>query len=269
MHNNSLHRFPLAHAKHGMPTVTSLHVPPFPALEWFVRSSARPWHWITVTSQRQLDVWWKGEPAREAVVAHNGIDLARWPFRLSGSGRAVWCGRIAANKGPHFAALAARHAGMPLTIYGVIEEPDYFEQLVRPLLDDRIVYGGHRTGDELSIAFADASVLVFTPCWDEPFGLVTIEAMACGVPVAAFDMGAAREVIGDEGGRFAPPGDVEALAAAMRAAAAMDRHAVHERIRRFFTLESMLDRYEELYLKARAGTDGDFGPANALPIVSL
>ena len=253
MHNNSLHRFPLHRAKFGrMPTVTSLHVPPFEGLDWFVRSSASPWHWITVTSAGQRGVWWPdGAPAQAAIV-HNGIDLEQWRSAPSGDGTAVWCGRITPNKGPHLAARAARKAGVPLALYGVIEEPAFYDTELAPLLGEGVSYGGHLTGAALAARIATASVLVFTPCWDEPFGLVAIEAMACGLPIAAFDRGAAREVVA-EAGIFAPANDVPALAAAIRAAMAVDRSIPSARARRLFSLNIMLDTYERLYESAIAG----------------
>ena len=248
VHNNSLHRFPLAHARATrMPAVTSLHVPPFPAIEYFVRASPAPWHRITVTSRRQLDIWFKDTPPAEATIVRNGIDLHRWPFAVSGDGTAIWCGRIAANKGPHLAADAARIAGVPLTLYGVIEERGYYDAEVAPRLSDRIRYGGHLTGADLSAAMGRAGVLLFTPCWDEPFGLVAIEAMACGLPVAAFDSGAAREIIGETAGRFAPPGDAVALASAMREALRIDRRRARRHAELEYTAARMIAAYETLY----------------------
>jgi glycosyltransferase involved in cell wall biosynthesis len=91
-----------------------------------------------------------------------------------------------------------------------------------------------------------ASVFVFTPCWDEPFGLVAVEAMACGLPVAAFDRGALREVIG-ETGYFAPPGDVSALADAITRAIQRPRGAQRDRVETAFTRDRWLDRCEGLY----------------------
>ncbi len=253
VHNNSLHRFPLQRARQGrMPTVTSLHVPPFEGLDWFVRTAAAPWHWITVTSAGQRFVWWPDGAPEQAVVAHNGIDLGRWRFQPRGDGSAVWCGRMTPNKGPHLAVRAARLAGVPLTLYGVIEEPAYYEADVAPLLGDGIRYGGHLGGDGLAERIAAASVLLFTPCWDEPFGLVAIEAMSCGLPVAAFDRGAAREVVA-EAGAFAPADDVPALADAIRAAMAMDRRIPEDRARRLFSRDTMLERYEQLYERAITG----------------
>jgi glycosyltransferase involved in cell wall biosynthesis len=251
VHNNSLHRFPLQHAREGrMPTVTSLHVPPFPAIEWFVTNSPAPWHKITVTSERQLWVWFKGAPSPDVSVVHNGIDLERWRFSAERGTAAIWCGRIAANKGPHFAAEAARLAGVPLDLYGVVEERDYFEQKLVPLLDHSIRYHGHARGEELGDALRRAAVLVFTPCWDEPFGLVAVEAMACGLPIAAFDNGAAREVIGEQVGRFAPSEDVAALAQAIREAWSIDRTHPRQRATSLYSNDRMLQRYENLYSSA-------------------
>jgi glycosyltransferase involved in cell wall biosynthesis len=247
VHNNSLHRFPLEQRRTAMtPTVTSLHVPPYDALRWFVAASPSSRHHLTVTSGRQLAAWWPDGAPAEASVLHNGIDPARWPFADRGNGSAAWCGRITPNKGPHLAAAAARRAGIALTLFGAIEDPDYWQAEVAPLLGDGIAYGGHLDGDALAGELGRASLFVFTPCWDEPFGLVAAEAMACGLPVAAFDMGAAREVIG-EAGVFAPPGDVAALADATGAALAIPRRVARDRVLRLFTHERWLDRCEALY----------------------
>ena len=153
------------------------------------------------------------------------------------------------NKGPHFAAQAALRAGVPLTLFGPIEDPDYWAAEVEPLLGPAVRYGGHLAGAALAKELGRASVFLFTPCWDEPFGLVAAEAMACGLPVAAFDQGAAREVIG-EAGAFAPPGDVAALAAAIGTALAIPRTMARGRVERMFTRDLWLDRCEALYRAA-------------------
>nr|WP_277998596.1 glycosyltransferase [Sphingomonas liriopis] len=250
VHNNSLHRFPIEPRRTAVtPTVTSLHVPPYDALHWFVRASATPGHRLTVTSAPQLAAWWpEGAPA-EASVLHNGIDPAAWPFVRQGDGSAVWCGRVTPNKGTHCAVQAARAAGVPLTLFGPIEDPDYWAAEVEPLLGPDVRYGGHLAGDALAAELGRASVFLFTPCWDEPFGLVAAEAMACGLPVAAFDAGAAREVIG-EAGAFAPAGDVAGLAEAIRVALSLPRAASRQRVERLFTRDRWLDRCEALYRDA-------------------
>lgn len=248
VHNNSLHRFPLAGA---VPTVTSLHVPPYPALHGFVARSVRPGHHVTVTSARQLDAWWPGGAPDGVSILHNAVDPAAWPWHAAGDGSAAWCGRITPNKGTHLAVAAARRAGVPITLYGAIEDPDYFRERVEPLLGDGARYAGHLCGAALPGAVGRASVFLFTPCWDEPFGLVAIEAMACGVPVAAIDMGAAREVIGD-GGVVVPPGDIGALAGAIASATTIPRTVPRARVEAHFTRRTWLDRCEALYATVRS-----------------
>jgi glycosyltransferase involved in cell wall biosynthesis len=246
VHNNSLHRFPIEPARTArVPTVTSLHVPPYDALHWFVKASPTPTHRLTVTSHGQLRAWFPDGAPPEVSVLHNGIDPMAWPYSEGGGG-AIWCGRITPNKGAHLAIKAAMRAAVPLVLFGSIEDPDYWASEVEPLLGPTIVYGGHLLGEALAAELGRAAVFLFTPCWDEPFGLVAIEAMACGLPVAAFDRGAAREVLG-EAGRFAPPDDWEGLADVIADAMTIPRTVPRSRVERLFTRDRWLDRCEELY----------------------
>lgn len=252
LHNNSLSRLPLERRRTAaMPTVTSLHVPPYDALRWFVQESRAPTHRITVTSRAQAKVWWPEAVPPDVSVLHNGVDPAAWPYRDTGDGSAVWSGRMAPIKGAHRAIAAARAAGLPLTLYGPIEDPKYWATRIAPALGGPIRYGGHLSGDALAREIGRASVFLFTPCWDEPFGLVAIEAMACGVPVAGLAMGAAEEVVG-EAGCLAPLGDEPALARAIEGALAIPRAVPHARVLRLFTRDLWLDRCEALYTQARA-----------------
>ncbi|WP_340290226.1 glycosyltransferase [Sulfitobacter pontiacus] len=254
VHNNSLHRFPPRFAaRHRIPMVTSLHVPPFDVLKRAVADGGAPWSLFTTCSQRQLGAWFDGADAPFACVVPNGIDLADWPFRPEGDGTAVWMGRITPTKGTHLAAQAAKIAGISLRIYGTIEDQGYFDTEISPLLGERVQYGGHLQGTDLTEAIARASVLLFTPLWDEPFGLAAIEAMACGLPIAAVENGAIREVAGDVA-RYAGADSGE-LAVALRAAIGISRSVARKRVERLFTLEGMLVAYEALYGRA-AGSVG-------------
>lgn len=247
VHNNSLHRFPLQRGRVGkVPTVTSLHVPPFDALHWFVKDSAGPMHHLTVTSAGQLHAWWPNGAPVQASVLHNGIDPTVWPYVPVGDGSATWSGRITRNKGAHLAIEAARRAAVPLTLFGAIEEPDYWNSQVKPALGGAIRYGGHLTTRVLAAELGRASVFLFTPCWDEPFGLVAIEAMACGLPIAGFDMGAAKEVIA-EAGIIVPAGDIAELSNAIPRAMTINRRVPYERVLANFTNDIWLDGCERLY----------------------
>ncbi|MFH6780963.1 MULTISPECIES: glycosyltransferase [Methylobacterium] len=261
LHNNSLSRLPLERRRtQAVPTLTSLHAPPYEALRWFVHDSPAPAHRLTATSAAHLAAWWPDGAPPEARILHNGIDPAAWPYGARGDGSAVWSGRLAAVKGAHLAIAAARRAGLPLTLFGPIEEPDYWEARIAPLLGGPVRYGGHLPGPALAAELARASVFLFTPCWDEPFGLSAIEAMACGLPVAGFARGAAQEVVG-EAGRLVPPEDAAALAAAVPAALAIPRTIPRARVLRLFSRDHWLDGCEALYAEIRA----PFPAARAAP----
>jgi len=255
VHNNSLHRFAMQEAKRtGLPCVTSLHVPPFDAIHGVVRDSLSDTHHVTVTSARQNISWWGQAIPPESMVVHNGIDMACWPFGASGGDHAIWCGRITRNKGPHLAIAAAKRANMSLRLFGYLEDKAYFDQEIAPELGEAITYGGVLEGAALSNEMQQAALLLFTPCWDEPFGLIAVEAMASGLPVASFDQGAAREIIGETAGRYAAPGDVDGLALAIREASRIDRSLPRYRAEAFYSRETMIDNYEAIYRRVMAAS---------------
>ena len=250
VHNNAMH--PALHRwarRDGQPMVTSLHVPPFAGLADAVRDAAAPWLRQTATSRSHLAGWWKEPPATVSVV-HNGIDTTRWRFQPHGNGRAVWAGRITPNKGTAVALRTVHIAGIALDVIGPIDCMDYFEHEVAPHLDGERRYLGLLGGEELTRTIGTASVLLATPMWDEPFGLIAAEAMACGVPVAALDRGALSEVIGDCG-RLAA--DADGLAAVIHAVTGIARRECRARVEAHFSLDAMLDGYESAYADAIAG----------------
>ncbi|KAF0676013.1 glycosyltransferase [Profundibacterium mesophilum] len=260
VHNNTLHRYPPRLARRDrIAMVTSLHVPPFTILHRAVQESAAPWSHFTVTSERQRGAWWPEGAPNEAHVVHNGIDPELWPYRGNAArGGAIWSGRITPNKGTHLAVQAAMIAKVPLDIYGTIEHRDYYDAEVAPHLGEDIRYMGHAEARTLADALGRAAVMLFTPRWDEPFGLAAIEALACGTPVAAVEMGAVREVIGPAG-CYAAPDDPHSLAAALREAIRIPRAQARARAVSCFSIDRMIDGYERLYRAAIAGAA--HGPA--------
>ena len=279
VHNDSLHPHPPRRAlRDRQPMLTALHVPPFDALHRAVLDSAGPWCGFTVTSDAQRRTWWPGAAPAQAWVVPNGIDPALWPAG-QGQGQgprsgAVWAGRITPNKGPHLAAAAAIAAGVPLTLCGPVEDAGYFAARVRPLLGGSVRYLGHLGQPQLAAQLSRAAVALFTPLWNEPFGLTAIEAMACGAPVAALGSGGAVEVVGDAGAvvpvRFLnsaadldpaeEPLLVAALASAIGRAMAIPPHVPQARVAALFTQARMLDRIEALMARLIAARDAPAVP---------
>jgi glycosyltransferase involved in cell wall biosynthesis len=159
----------------------------------------------------------------------------------------MWCGRIVPEKGLEFAIDAARLADIPLRIAGPIADPIYFREVIEPRLHAGTRYLGHLSHSRLAEAIGCASVFLCTPLWEEPYGLVVAEALACGTPVAAFARGAIPELLDSTCGVLAAPGDVASLGDAAKAAQRLDRRACRARAEAVGDAERMLDGYENLY----------------------
>ncbi len=250
VHNNSLFAPLLSWGKaDGVPMLTSMHVPPFAELSDAVAASAWPGQHYTVTSAQQARAW---AGASRFHVAHNGIDLDAWSPGLRRTGEGLWCGRITQTKGTADALAAAHRADLSLAVVGPIDCLDYYRDAVMPLLDSRRRHIGQLAGPALTDTMRRAAFLVATPKWDEPFGLTVVEAMACAVPVVAYDRGAMREVI-DDAGMLVPPDDIPALATAMARAAGSCGERGRVRARAMFSVEAMIARYEACYAATLSG----------------
>ena len=133
-----------------------------------------------------------------ARVIHHGIDVQDMPFGGGDGGYLLFLGRMSPEKGAHRAARIAGAAGVPLRIAAKMREPAeraYFEEHVRPFLGDAVEYVGEVGAQDKKRLLAGARALLMPITWDEPFGLVMVEALACGTPVLAFPRGAAPEII--------------------------------------------------------------------------
>jgi glycosyltransferase involved in cell wall biosynthesis len=130
----------------------------------------------------------------------NPIDVRAWPLREHKDDYLLWVGRMTGEKGPHRAIAAARAAGVPLVLAGVIQpgQQAFFDREVAPHIDgERVRFLGEIGGSVKLAAFAGARALLMPIRWEEPFGMVMVEALACGTPVIAFAEGAARELVCD------------------------------------------------------------------------
>lgn len=249
VHNNSMHYLPVI-SRDVRPVIHTLHTPPTPWLESAHRIGRRRRRDATVSVSFDNAQRWHGIVDR---VIHNGVDLDRWATGLGGGGYAFWSGRIVPEKGAHVAVTAARRAGVPLVIAGPTYDREYFERMIEPFLGDDCQYVGHRSVSELAALLGAADAAVVTPCWDEPFGLVVAEALACGTPVAAFRRGAVPELLNSETGVCVEADDVDALAVAIGTASGLDREQCRQRAERDFSAPKMASRYERVYAESMPG----------------
>lgn len=250
VHNNSVHHLPLAMAPAvDVAQVTTLHTPPTAWMELAVQACATPLPVrFCAVSRHTADAW---RATLDAEVVPNAIDLARWPVGPGGAD-AVWTGRIVPEKGPHLAIDAARAAGMGLRLTGPIQDGSYWRDEVRPRLGPDVRWLGHLSQAELAHEVGTAAVAVVTPRWDEPFGLVALEALACGTPVAAIGRGGLTDLLDPTCSRVVHGEDPTALGRALAEAAGLDRAAARRHAEAHGSLARMLDRYEDLYRSAMA-----------------
>jgi glycosyltransferase involved in cell wall biosynthesis len=263
VHNNCLHYLPVAMAPSlRTPMLTTLHSPPTPWLESAiaVAGPAANGRWVSV-SRANAAAW--AHAARPCRVIPNGVALDEWRYRARPRrGGAVWSGRIVPEKGTHLAVEAARLAGLPLTIAGPIDDREYFERCVSAAVASgaEVEYAGHLDSTALSTLVGDSDVALVTPCWEEPFGLVAIEALACGTPVAAFARGALPEILDARTGVLARPEDSADLARQIERARRLSRADCRRRAVRRYSLGAMTDRYLDAYRALGAGRDAMRAP---------
>ncbi len=188
-----------------------------------------------------------------ARVIHHGLDAAQFPMG-SGDGDqdgpyALFLGRMAPDKGPHRAIAAARRAGIRLLLAAKMREPwevSYFTEEVEPLLGTDAVYLNEVSHEEKLTLLAGASALLFPIRWNEPFGMVMIEAMACGTPVVAFAEGAAPEVV-DHGRTGFLCDDEDEMVAAIGRLGELKREDCRQAVESHFSTSRMVAEHIELF----------------------
>jgi glycosyltransferase involved in cell wall biosynthesis len=188
----------------------------------------------------------------QVSVVHHGLPAHLLPCTPSPGQYLAFLGRIASEKGVLEAIAIAVAAGLPLKIAAKVDKSDktYWEEIVRPLIErsPNVEYVGEITEREKIEFLGNAMALLFPIDWPEPFGLVMIEAMACGTPVIAYPMGSVPEVI-DEGRSGFIVGTVDAAVKTLDKIEKLDRKIVRQCFDRRFTVEHMTGRYTRLYEK--------------------
>jgi glycosyltransferase involved in cell wall biosynthesis len=190
-----------------------------------------------------------------AGVVHNGIEVERYPFNEEKEDFLLFLGRAAPEKGAHRAVLAAREAGLPLRMAVKIAHPteqEYWKKQVMPLLSPDVTVVSEISAGEKCELLSKARAVLFPIDWDEPFGLVMTESMACGTPVVATPRGSVPEVITDgETGFIVSVEDYPSQAAeAIRRVAEIDPKTCRRRVEQHFSKEVMVEGYERVFERA-------------------
>lgn len=251
----------------GVPTVYTLHDPvPTPDMleRWLF--DRFPTHKYISLSNRQ-----RGDLADHFVdTVYNGIDPVKFPFDATGGNRLVAVGRMVAVKGHDIALSAARSAGVGITFATWMNEnvkrSDYFKEKIAPFVDGKdVVIDSLLQGASLASAYQKARALIFPIQWEEPFGLVMIEAMSCGTPVIAYNRGSVSEIVKDgitgfiidpdnvdrpgKGSWIIKKQGIEGLVEAIKRIGEINRASCRKHVEENFTTQKMVEGYERVYKK--------------------
>lgn len=187
-------------------------------------------------------------PTLDLATIHHGLDFRKYRLQADKEGYLCFLGRIAPIKGTHLAVQVAQRAGIPLKIAGEIQPVfrNYYDTMVKPHVDGKFIEYVGEVGLEAKNQLLGGSIgMLFPIQWEEPFGLVLIESMACGTPVFAFPGGAVSEIVSD-----GISGCISNSVADM-ASAIVKRTFTPSVVRNWaetmFSVETMVDRYVDLY----------------------
>lgn len=176
------------------------------------------------------------------------IDPQRYDFCPNPGPALAWMGRISPEKGLEDALAATEISGTPLKILGKLEDPDYWQQICRRFPQASASYLGFLATDEMQQVLQTCRALLMTPHWVEAFGNVAIEALACGVPVIAYNRGGPAEIVRHgKTGWLVTPDDVPALAAAIDKIDQLDRQDCRAQAEAEYSLAAMGDRFESWF----------------------
>jgi UDP-glucose:tetrahydrobiopterin glucosyltransferase len=206
-----------------------------------------------------------GNASRFAVLA-NGITVQRYDFRATADQprHLGFIGRISPEKGIDDIFAISAASGLPVRAWGLMQDPACWHAASLRCPNAQVTHEGFLTTDDLQSAIGGCTALVMTPQWDEAFGNVAIEALACGVPVVSYRRGGPAEII-DDGvtGFLVDPDDIVGVVAAIDRIRTIDRRACRRVVERRFSTEAMAERTEQ-WLRRVVAPTGSTRPAVSL-----
>jgi glycosyltransferase involved in cell wall biosynthesis len=181
------------------------------------------------------------------ATVHHGIKMSEFQLGQGEGGYLLFFGRIHPDKGAVEAIEVAERAGLPIVLAGIVQDRDYFDRRVAPLIDgDRVSYIGPVGPERRSALLGEARALLHLVNFDEPFGLSVVEAMACGTPVIARARGSMPEIVRPGENGFLVTTAAEAVAA-VALSGGLERPTVRASVEERFTADRMVDDYLGIY----------------------
>lgn len=264
----------------SVPVLYSLHdpLPPIGSYEYQELSRFANHSYIAISeSQKQSE----GLALHFVATVYHGVQLTDFPFIANPSDSLLFMGRLMPEKGLHDAIAASLKTKIKLEIgtqFPAYHEANpYFDRQIKPFLDNVLIGEPGLVGEEKKARlYGNAKALLFPIHWEEPFGMVMIEAMACGTPVIAYNRGSVSEIVrdgvtgfivepedqGDRGNtrdkgkwKTKKPG-VAGLVEAIQRIGEIDRAACRAHVEEHFTVEKMVEGYEKVYEKILYGKSG-------------
>jgi len=239
---------PLLAAGRQAPTIVTAHGPVGGGIGNYFRRLSKFVKFVAISDAQQedaKDLPWAGR-------VYNGIPVEEYPFETKKEDYVLFLGRMSPEKGADLAIDAARRAGLPIVLAGKRTEPleqAYFQNTVAPKLGEDTQWIGQVGPVRKKELLSKARCLIFPIRWKEPFGIVMVEALACGTPVVALNSGSVPEVIShDETGFIFD--DPEDLGKGIERAAELDATACRQRALKLFDTAEMVKGYEEIYSSA-------------------
>jgi glycosyltransferase involved in cell wall biosynthesis len=226
----------------NVPMVLTLHGPHNPKFsELYARFSLV--NYVAISEFQRL-----AEAVPRIRTIYHGIDLAQYSLREQKQQYLSFIGRIAPIKGTHTAIEVAKRTGIPLKIAGDIQPAyrEYFEAKVKPELDGNLIeYVGLADLRAKNELLGNSLAMLFPIQWNEPFGLVMVEAMACGTPVLAFKGGSVPEIVRDgvSGYVCRSVRDMAKRVTTLQ----LDSRSIRKYVEENFSLEHMVSQYISLY----------------------
>lgn len=261
VHNHDYPEFiPLLAAnRFKSPIVTTIHTQVVPHInDAFGYYSNTP---FVALSKKQKTI---GTKVNYVDVVYNGIDIDKFSFKQEAGDYLLFFGRMKIfkdvdgrevdPKGVLKAIEIAESTGENLIIAGNVEDPQFFEMRIKPHLNDRIRFVGPISkigpiGPEQKVElYRNAKALLNPIDWEEPFGLVMVEAMACGTPVISMNRGAASEII-DNGRDGFICDSLQEMIDAVSKLSTINRHTCREKVEQNFTVDHMAKGYQAVYEK--------------------